>query len=295
MRMHGTENGASGSRPAGSRAPDARASEPSRSGGAPTASDLVRLIETDLIPRMLLAHQNASDQALARLEAFKERTLPGFDVELVATLALESDGDALTEQVLALLDAGAPLEQLYLDLLAPAARRIGDLWDRDLVSFMDVTIALGRLQRTIHALQAGAPRSKEHPVACRRILIAAMPGEQHTFGLTMLADLFARGGWHVETELNPGPRDVVRACQEQHFELIAISASCDAHVERLPALILALRRSSRNRRLMIMVGGRPFSEAPDLAMRVGADATAGDAAAAVSTAGKLLDLAARVD
>ena len=41
---------------------------------------------------------------------------------------------------------GAPIESIYLDLLAPAARYLGEMWEEDLCDFTDVTIGLGRLQ-----------------------------------------------------------------------------------------------------------------------------------------------------
>ena len=47
---------------------------------------------------------------------------------------------------------GASVETLYLDLLAPTARHLGDLWDADVCDFTEVTVGLGRLQQVLHEL-----------------------------------------------------------------------------------------------------------------------------------------------
>jgi len=55
------------------------------------------------------------------------------------------------------------------------------------------------------------------------------------------------------------------------------------------AIISALRRGSRNRRLRVMVGGAPFVGHPERAAEVGADAIAVDAAQAPTEARALLE------
>ena len=45
-----------------------------------------------------------------------------------------------------------PLELLFLRLLAPAARRLGELWEGDLCTFTDVTIGLSHLQQVLREL-----------------------------------------------------------------------------------------------------------------------------------------------
>ena len=55
----------------------------------------------------------------------------------------------------------------------------------------------------------------------------------------------------------------------------------------------ALRRASRNPDLVILVGGRVFSERPELAQDVGADGTAADGELAVALAVTILEQRAR--
>ncbi|MGT2486179.1 B12-binding domain-containing protein [Methylobacterium oryzae CBMB20] len=69
------------------------------------------------------------------------------------------EGSPHAEWVRALLEEGLSLDALLLDLFAPAARRLGQLWEEDEADFLDVAAALGRLQsltRSVCAHSEGA-------------------------------------------------------------------------------------------------------------------------------------------
>lgn len=73
-----------------------------------------------------------------------------------------------------------PVESLYLDLLAPAARHLGELWCADACDFASVTLALGRLQKVMHQLSPAFEGDVQHREHGRRALLVPVPGEQHT-------------------------------------------------------------------------------------------------------------------
>ena len=41
------------------------------------------------------------------------------------------------------------METLYVELLEPTARHLGEMWDRDECDFIDVTLGVGRLQKLL--------------------------------------------------------------------------------------------------------------------------------------------------
>ena len=173
--------------------------------------------------------------------------------------------------------AGLPIETLYLDLLAPTARHLGDLWEADVCDFTQVTIGLGRLQQVLHEL-SHAFQSEMAAAASlgRRVLLIPVPGEQHSFGLFMVAEFFRRAGWDVcGTEVDTR-QDLVRTMRDQSFAVVGLSASCGTRLDALAASIRAARRASRNRGVGVMVGGPLFVGHPELVAHVGADATALD-------------------
>ena len=117
-----------------------------------------------------------------------------------------------------------------------------------------------------------------------------VPGEQHTFGLSIVLDYFLRAGW--EARLGPVGTEAaaIALVKRERTDLVGLSFACDDHLPTAKALIAAMRRASANRNLMIMVGGPSFAADPGLATRIGADATALDGHQAVLRANELLHL-----
>jgi hypothetical protein len=76
----------------------------------------------------------------------------------------------------------------------------------------------------------------------------------------------------------------------QSFGIVGLSLANEDRTGDLAALIHDIRRSSRNRRLGVMVGGQCFTDRPDLSALVGADATASAAQQTVLTAETLLSM-----
>ncbi len=260
----------------------------------PLAAELLpfalhRLVEGEIIPRLLLAHRG--DAAALRPAALDSGTAERF-----AVAALRQEAYGLLVEVDAMLAGGASVEGIFLDVLAPAARHLGVMWDADECDFVDVTMALWRLQEIVHELAARMPGAAERRGGERRALFAPLPGEQHGFGSLMVEEFFRRAGWTTASELSATEADLVALVRSRWFELVGLTVTCEAHVERLPAIIGRLRSASRNPRLGIMVGGKVFVDHPELARGCGADATAADARQAVLVAETLLDvLALRAD
>lgn len=258
----------------------------------PSAMVLARMIEGDIIPRLLLAHRRswrAPAETAPPIEPIDQDRVDAF-----ARLAMRHEVGVLMAHVNVIMDQGVSLDEVYLDLLAPVARRLGEMWEEDLCAFTDVTVGLCRLQQVVHELASQTPRAAEQTSAARRALFASAPGEQHTFGLVVINEFFRKAGWRTWTEPAVSRQELVQLVRTRWFELVGLTVSCEENLEQLPDMIMSLRRASQNRAVAIMVGGRVFAERPDLAQRLGADATAIDGKEAVQKAESLVDgLAAR--
>ncbi len=263
---------------------------PGWGGGDPSFARLARTIEGEIIPRLMLAHREAP----AARDRADGRLVPGrAEVEELVRLALAHEADVASAFVSALREQGVAVEALYLDLLAPAARRLGELWSADLADFVEVTVGLCRLQRVAHALRGSLPEEDESPAGERRALLVAVPGEQHTFGLSLVAEFFRRAGWSVTSEPLRNVQDLLDLVRREWFSVVGLSVSGETRIAGLASVILGVRRVSCNRAVRVMVGGRIFNERPELVAQVGADATAPDGRQAVAQAQSLLELLAR--
>jgi methanogenic corrinoid protein MtbC1 len=249
------------------------------------AALLAGAVEREVVPRLLVAHR----QAAAPLHALCAPVAA--DVEQMTNLVLANDMPAQDDLVQRLQAAGASVDSLYLDLLAPAARRLGEMWEQDLCDFTEVTVGLWRLQSVLRELGRSVVVPVPHPLApTRRVLLLPAPGEQHTFGLAVVGEFFHRDGWLVSVGLLATAADLGSAVRHESFDVVGISVACGERLEPVAAAIRAARRGTCNSALRIMVGGPVFGAHPEFAALLGADATASDGREAVLRANALMSL-----
>ena len=233
---------------------------------------LSRTIETEIIPRLMLAHQGASQD---RAHPAPPEIAPA-DVTDFTLTVLERDLEVALAVVEGIRARGHTTEAVFLHLLAPTARLLGDMWRDDLCTFTDVTIGLSRLQQVLRELSSGF-ENEARPDPRGRILLAAVPGEQHSFGVSMLESFFRRAGWDVCGGATSSQSELLGCARDEWLDAIGLSLSSDLLYGRIQSLIPLLRSTSRNPSLLVMVGGRYFTDHPDHATEVGADAAATDA------------------
>lgn len=260
--------------------------------GSPRTAQLARTIEAEIIPRLMLAHRVVPD--CAEPGDGQDQVPCREQVVEFARLVLDRDSSIASSYIAAMRARGSSIETLILHLLAPTARLLGDLWKEDLCGFGEVTVGLSRLQQILRALGSPFETEIQHADPGRRALLAAAPGEQHTFGICVVEEFFRHAGWDVWSEPGAGRDELVAVVRRQWFDVVGLSLSCENLFDDLASTIHAIRRASCNQSMGVMVGGRLFMDHPDLVTRVGADATALDGRDAVQQSWRLLNLTARL-
>jgi len=215
-----------------------------------------------------------------------DASFPPGDVDRFARLVMGADMARVEAFLDQLRERGLAPEALYQGLVL-VARRLGEWWLDDSCSFSDVTLGTIRLQQVLRALGPWFRGTIECPRPGHRILLVPSPGEQHTFGLFIVADFLAREGWDVWGETSAGD-GMLRIVGDEWFDLIGISVGCVSRLDAVAAQIQRLRSASCNRTVGIMVGGPIFVEHPEYAASVGADATAAEGSGAARAAESLL-------
>lgn len=251
---------------------------------------LARIVANEIVPRLLRLHTEVIPAAPPVALVIETLAPTGADITGLADIVLGSDLEAAAAYVLVLRDRGLSTDTLFLDLLEPTARLLGEMWDRDECDFIDVTLGIARLQKLLaifndtYTLAALDER--------RHILMAMTPGNQHSFGVTMVERFLLAAGWQVRTELEGTSEDIAHVAKSTWFAVVGLTAGSERQLDSMRTTIAQIRRESRNQAVGIMVGGPMFTANPALAHDVGADATAPNAPAAVIVAQKLFDLAA---
>ncbi len=251
---------------------------------AASETRLLTLVEAEIIPRLMLAHRDLRSDV-------KGAAVSRDDVVTFARALMAQRIDEATDLIALLCEHGVSMDAIYLQLFAPAARYLGELWESDECNFSEVTLCLWRMQTLMYdlsaAFQGSEPGVATRGAAERRILMASLPGQQHTFGLSMLSEFFRREGWVVMATPSPQSGEVLDTLSLHWFDVLALSASMDGETKELAKTIKAARKTSRNPRLAIMVGGPLFLRRPELAEIVGADGMSEDAPSALALAGNL--------
>ncbi len=243
---------------------------------------VVKSFKTQIIPKIVLALRKAPKVA----DPTEQRPLGA--VERFAALTLGPEDGAAFAHVQDLVAEGVPVESILLALLAPAARHLGTLWETDAADFASVTIAVSRLQRIMRRLgerffEPGNRGGGES------ILLTIIPGEQHSFGLSMVAEFFRRAGWDLCTGPFASHQELISLVHNHWFDVVGFSVSSDRRLEELKKDISEIRRDSRNRNVGIMLGGPMVITQPDLAAAVGADMMTADAVTAPQQARGLIE------
>lgn len=246
---------------------------------------LASIVEAEILPRLMLVHRN---QVRPQASASGRQPAPDEVERLCALLLARTDTD-LAQHLLHFLDEGLSLESVLVELLAPMARHLGRLWEEDACDFVDVSLALGRLQAAAHDLCAQFEDETSGPSG-RSVLLLPCPGETHVFALSLMASIFRESGWDVTTCVGSDCDELIRS---EWFDVVGLTLSCDVFLPSLPALIHSLREASRNSRLKVLVGGPYFVRNPNHVRLVGADGTAEDGRLAPLIAESLLEMRTR--
>lgn len=176
-------------------------------------------------------------------------------------------------------EAGLPLGTFYLQVFQPALREIGRLWQENLLSVAEEHLATAITQAAMLRMYLEEDPRRGGPT----LLAACTENERHEIGLRMLCDLLDLEGWETYFLGAAVPREsLIELLRDRDADVLALSASIAPHLPHLRSTIAAVREALGPERPLIMVGGRPFLERPDLAHALGADATAADAGAAAA-------------
>lgn len=244
---------------------------------------LINTLEKEVLPRLLQAHAH-SEAGPDKRPTITDNDVPHTVVQQLVQMALTNDTADMLAYVQAIHAQGVALETVYLHVLTPVARTLGEMWERDECTFTDVTVGLWRIKQVMHELSPTFQSVAQEQSHGREVMLVPTPGSAHNLGLFMLSEFFRRSGWRVSGELLSQPSDMLHAVQKDWIDLVGLSVGISDHVAPLADLIKALRGASRNPALQVMVGGPLMLAHPEYVSSLGADFMAVDAPTAVNQA-----------
>jgi methanogenic corrinoid protein MtbC1 len=198
-------------------------------------------------------------------------------------LAALRSGDRRTANAIIdrVIDRGEALQDIYLEIVQPAMREVGRLWQLN-----EMSVAEEHLATAI--TQAAMGRAFERVYQWRdtrtpSLVAACVDDERHQMGLRMLCDLLELEGWDTSYLGASVPvESLVSMVEKRKPDVVALSATIAPHLPRVRAAIAAIRAANLDSQPVIIAGGRAVNGDEDLARRLGADLTASDAGDAVN-------------
>lgn len=243
---------------------------------------LASIIALDIIPHLTRLHSHTPiDLIIAELHPNEAQ------ISELAHIVLGAESDTSAAYISALREQGLSMDALFVELLEPTARMLGEMWERDECDFIDVTLGVARLQKLLSIFN----ETYQHPALTdrRRVLMATTPGDEHHFGATMIEEILIASRWSVDSEHHATIDEIADAVSRQWYPVVGLALGGSQWIDNMAATIAAIRRHSKNPAVRIMVGGPVINADPLLAHRLGADATAVNATSAVLVAQKLFD------
>lgn len=241
---------------------------------------LAQAIVSMVIPRLYDAHRmpRATSAAVATL---RRRT----HVDRIVGLVLSDRHEAQWQFLVDLVEEGLDLDDIFLHVMAPTIRQIGVLWEEDRLSFVDVTTKSAHLQQMMRRMASELAVTSQR--STRRLLLAPVPGEQHTFGLFVLAEMFLRAGWATLVEPAATWEELHNDLATQQFDAIGLSVGSERMLEGMAGSVASLRAAALSPDLRVFLGGWAFQATQEPLEGYGADLVETDALAAIAKADML--------
>jgi methanogenic corrinoid protein MtbC1 len=189
--------------------------------------DEVRSLAREVLRRVA---QRATRQA-----AFAKRASHA-EIERLCMALTTEDNEAATHLITQIRADGATPDAIYLTYLAGAARLMGEWWDDNRLSFVDVTIGTSR----IYSIMRGMSHLfvPNEPAQARGAFFASVPGETHTLGVSMAADLFRKEGWDIQLLLGLSHDELISEIAQSRPKLIGVSCSGRHSASSLARLVI---------------------------------------------------------
>lgn len=180
---------------------------------------------------------------------------------------------------------GVSLEDVYLGYIGGAARLLGERWEDDQLTPLQVTVGAGTLYALMRAFRTS--EMADHRFDSRRAaLFATVPGEQHGVGITVAADMFRKAGWDIDLQIGLDHERLLDRVKKTQPGIIGLSLSSRDRLTDLLKLIVALRLASNH----AFIGAAPGGDltADEIRAVADVDIVFGDALGAIAALDELV-------
>jgi 5-methyltetrahydrofolate--homocysteine methyltransferase len=207
------------------------------------------------------------------------------DLKRLQTAVEVGDRETAVEVTQQAIDEEIPPKTI-LDAMTDAMDAVGEDFQANLIFVPEMLVAARAMRESMALLEPILVKAGIQPEA--RAVIGTVRGDLHDIGKNLVAMMWRGANIEViDLGTNVTAEQFVAAVETHHPDLVGLSALLTTTMPSMGSIVAALRKAEIGG-ARIIVGGAPVNA--EFAERIGADAYAGDAGAAVVVARRLLDL-----
>ena len=179
----------------------------------------------------------------------------------------------------------AALADTYIPL---AARRMGEAWHCDEMSWLEVSIGVSRMQALLREIGSAWVADHAAEAGLGTVLMIVPEAEQHTLGPMVATGQMRRFGVSVCVRIAPTSSELRSLMLARQFDGVMISVATKDRLEPVAKLV-RLVKSVTSGPIPVVIGGAVLERIGDLASATGADLWTNDVAVALKFMGLNLD------
>ena len=207
------------------------------------------------------------------------------DVELFNAI-VDGDPDKALSVANRLVERGFDVQRLVTEILVPAMRRVGELFDRGDYFIADVIACAEAFRRVFENVvrpRLGGSSAKRLGVA----VFGTVKGDIHDLGKTLAKIVFEVEGFEVvDLGVDVSVEAFVEAVEKYNARIIGVSALMTTTMIEQRRVIEELKKKGLRERVIVIAGGAPVTE--EWVREIGADICGDDAFKALKKVKELL-------
>ena len=187
--------------------------------------------------------------------------------------AVLSGDDALAAELTRLaLDEGNQPGSILQEVLAPALKKVGQLWREGKFYMPHAVVSIDAFQAAKDILMAHEGGRVEY---IGKVVIGTVAGNEHLLGKKMISGMLAASGFEViDLGQNVPAQAFIQAVREEKPDVLGLGCYTSSAVHSLAEVVKLLRDSGLSHSVRVVIGGESTSQ--ELADELGVDTWGGD-------------------
>ncbi|RIK47868.1 MAG: cobalamin-binding protein [Chloroflexi bacterium] len=183
------------------------------------------------------------------------------------------------------LAAGLSAKRLLDEGLVEGMRHVGQLFEEGEYFVPEMLVAARAMKAGLAILRPQLMEAAIEPKG--KVVIGTVRGDMHDIGKNLVGMMLEGAGFEIrDLGVNVAPERFVEVVQNEHPDIVALSALLTTTMPNMAAVIEQLKAAGVREQVKVLVGGAPVTES--FAQRIGADGFAPDASQCATLASSLV-------